>query len=200
MAAPPQGDLVDWRSPQTRREHTAWIGMVVFLGSWAVLFGALLMGWAALRARATAWPPPGTPPLPIGLSAANTVILAASSAALQAGIGLLRRTRARAVGPLLLAAAVLGTLFLGGQVLTWQRVHEAGLRASSGPYGSVFYALTWFHAAHVLVGLVALGWLARRALAGAYSAPRHLPVRLWAMYWHFVGVVWLVIFSAVYFI
>jgi heme/copper-type cytochrome/quinol oxidase subunit 3 len=67
-----------------------------------------------------------------------------------------------------------------------------------GPYPSVFWALTTFHALHVLVGLVALAFLAWRTARGTYNAARHLPVRLWAMYWHFVGVVWLLIFASVF--
>jgi cytochrome c oxidase subunit 3 len=67
-----------------------------------------------------------------------------------------------------------------------------------GPYPSVFFALTTFHAAHVLVGLAALAVLFWKSLAGVYSAPRHLPVKLWTMYWHFVDAIWLLMFVTVY--
>ena len=72
-------------------------------------------------------------------------------------------------------------------------VWRAGLVPSGGPYASVFYALTAFHALHVLVGLAALAVLAMRSRAATRSA-----VRLWGMFWHFVGVVWGALYVAVY--
>jgi heme/copper-type cytochrome/quinol oxidase subunit 3 len=77
-------------------------------------------------------------------------------------------------------------------------VWRAGLLPSAGAYPSVFWGLTCFHALHVLVGLVALGVLGWRVGQGYYNPARHLPVRLWTMYWHFVGAVWLLIFASVF--
>ena len=88
--------------------------------------------------------------------------------------------------------------FLGLQLALWITVWRAGLLPTAGPYPSVFWALTTFHALHVLVGLGALGALAWRTARGIYNAARHLPVRLWTMYWHFVGAVWLLIFASVF--
>ena len=93
-------------------------------------------------------------------------------------------------------AAGLGALFLGLQILVWVGVWRAGLLPSGGPYPSAFYALTAFHALHVLVGLAALGVLAIHA-----RPPRgttRSAVRLWGMFWHFVGAVWLALYVAVY--
>jgi heme/copper-type cytochrome/quinol oxidase subunit 3 len=92
--------------------------------------------------------------------------------------------------------AGLGALFLALQVMVWVRLWHAGLLPSGGPYASVFYALTAFHALHVLVGLAALGVLAFRART-ARSATRSA-VRLWGMFWHFVGAVWCALYVAVY--
>jgi heme/copper-type cytochrome/quinol oxidase subunit 3 len=87
-------------------------------------------------------------------------------------------------------AALLGVGFLVVQVIVWRQLFLAGLRPQTGAYASYFFALTVFHGLHVLVGLVALGWLALR--------PRRLPLRLWTIYWHMVGIIWGVMFLLVY--
>jgi heme/copper-type cytochrome/quinol oxidase subunit 3 len=106
----------------------------------------------------------------------------------------------RLLPPAVGAAAVLGFAFLGLQAMSWLQVWTSGMKPNTGPYASVFYMLTWFHALHVAVGVLALAVLAWRAFRGAYSLPRHQPLRLWTMYWHFVGVVWTVLFVTVYLI
>ncbi|HJZ84317.1 MAG TPA: heme-copper oxidase subunit III [Polyangia bacterium] len=192
------GDIINYRSRRSHEETTAYVGMVIFLGSWAMLFAGLFFVYGAVRLRAPVWPPPGQGPLPVALPAINTLVLALSSAAMQAGLTLLRRGHTRALAPFLGTTAILGMVFLGLQTVVWSRVAKAGLKPASGPYASAFYGLTWFHALHVGVGLIALLWLSFRAVQGAYSLPRHQSVRLWTMYWHFVGVVWGVMFLTVY--
>ena len=195
---PRRGDIVDLgrvRARPTRDDVTAWLGMVVFLGSWAMMFAALFFAYGLVRARAPSWPPLDQPALPLLLPAANTAVIALSSAALVAALRALRARPSRTPGLWLAVAAALGALFLVLQSVVWARLWLLGLVPSGGPFASVFYMLTAFHALHVLVGLVALVWLAARALAGR-AALRS--VRLWSMYWHFVGVVWVVVYATVY--
>jgi heme/copper-type cytochrome/quinol oxidase subunit 3 len=172
--------------------------MVIFLGSWAMMFGSLFFAYGMVRARANAWPPPDLPELPLGLPGFNTIVLAASSALLQLGVGWLRSGKSSFVGPAVAASFALGTLFLALQVVTWQGLLDEGLTPRGGPYPSVFYALTCFHALHVLVGIVALAWICRGVFVGKYNPARFLTVRLWTLYWHFVGAVWAVMFFTVY--
>jgi len=170
--------------------------MIIFLGSWAMMFAALFFAYALVRLRAPAWPPPDQPALPVLVPGLNTVVIAASSAAVVLAVRAhaLGRHRRASIG--LGVAACLGALFLGLQILVWVGVWRAGLLPSGGPYPSAFYALTAFHALHVLVGLAALGVLAIHA-----RPPRgttRSAVRLWGMFWHFVGAVWLALYVAVY--
>jgi len=181
-------------------EVTATVGMVVFLASWAMLFAGLFFSYGLLRARTPVWPPLDQPPLPILLPAVNTAVVALGSGAVILALRFLRLGRLRRGSWALAASAGLGTVFLALQVVVWAGLHRAGLVPSGGPYASVFYALTCVHALHVLVGIAALAWLATRGFAGTVTAHRHLPVRLWGMYWHFVGLVWLVLYSTVYLI
>ena len=107
-------------------------------------------------------------------------------------------TDERTAAWLLAATTGLGFVFLALQAVVWTRLWNAGLTVDKGPYPSVFYGLTVIHALHVAVGLLALAWLTLRAFQGTFNAARHLPVRLWALYWHFVGAVWLLMFVSVY--
>jgi len=181
--------------PPPRDEVTAWLGMVIFLGSWAMMFAALFFAYGLVRARAPSWPPLDQPALPLLVPAVNTAVIGFSSAALVAAMRALRVRRVRAPARWLALAASLGGAFLVLQALVWARLLALGLVPSGGPFASVFYALTAFHALHVLVGLVALVWLASRAAARGAS---YRSVRLWSMYWHFVGVVWVVLYTTVY--
>ena len=192
------GDLVPYRSPRSQRDWTSYLGMVIFLGSWAVLFAALFFSYLYLRAHTAVWPPAGTPKLPLELPALNTGVIAASSLALQMSLFAIRRRRGAIGGGLIALTFVLGSLFLMLQTVVWLRMRDAGLLPSSGQYASVFFALTWFHALHVVVGLLALVWLSVMTFLGKYNAARHHTVRLWTIYWHFVGVVWGLLFLLVY--
>jgi cytochrome c oxidase subunit III len=170
--------------------------MAIFLGSWAMLFVGLFFAYAFVRARAPAWPPLDAPPLPRLLPGLNTLLVAASSAAMARAVRAEERRRSEAAAAALVITAVLGTAFLALQLVVWTGLWRAGLVPTGGPYPSVFYALTTFHALHVLVGLAALVALALRTGAGQPST--RTGVRLWAWYWHFVGIVWVVLYATLY--
>jgi cytochrome c oxidase subunit 3 len=159
-----------------RRETDAAVGLLVLLGSLAMLFAALLLAYAIVRAQAPRWPPPGSPPLPRAAAGANTLWLVAASAAL-------RRARRAAGRSWVVVAAALGAGFLAGQISIWRHLVQAGLGPHGQMPGQVFLALSALHAVHLLAGLVALA-VSRR-------------VRLLSMYWDFLLVVWLVLYAAV---
>jgi len=159
-------------SAAVRRETDDAIGLLVFMGATAMLFAALLLAYAILRAQAPAWPPPGSPPFPRAAAGLNTLLLVAASLAL-------RRWRA--------AAAALGVGFLAGQVVLWRHLIAIGLGPAGGHVallGQIFLALSALHGLHVAGGLVAL------ALGGR-------KLRLISMYWDFVLVIWVVLYAAV---
>jgi cytochrome c oxidase subunit 3 len=182
---------------QTRqRDIGAYVGMVVFLAAWGMCFAGLFFAYAVIRSSAASWPPSGTDPLPVGLPAANTLLLLLSSYLVHRA-----EAAARLGRPLLgwlAGTAVLGGLFLGLQTLVWTRLYAGGLRPDSGVFGSVFYALTVFHALHVLTALAWIGYLVPGVLGGKYGPARHNAVRTCAMFWHFVDGIWVVMFFSVY--
>jgi heme/copper-type cytochrome/quinol oxidase subunit 3 len=185
-----------WRRRPRGEERTAQVGMAVFLGSWAMLFFALFFAYAFVRGGAPAWPPPGAPPLPRLLPGLNTLAIAASSVAVARAVRSQELGRGRSASWQLAAAAALGAAFLALQLAVWSDLWRAGLVPSGGPYPSVFYAFTAFHALHVVVGLAALAALAVRARSRAGAT--RTAVRLWGWYWHFVGVVWVALYATLY--
>ena len=190
-------DLAEAHKGQRHRETTAVLGMSVFVASWAMLFAALFFAYAVTRARALAWPPPDLPALPLGLPAWATLAIALSSGAL---ITARRRPAQASVVAPLLWAALGAVVFLALQLTVWRGLYRAGLRPDTGSYASVFYGLTTFHALHVLVGIFGLGallWGALRA-ARARRARDPIPLRLWTVYFHMVGVLWLLLYLGVY--
>jgi cytochrome c oxidase subunit 3 len=178
--------------------RTSFVGMVMALASWSMMFGSLFFAYAILRLKAGTWPPEGVEPLPRLLPFVNTLILLASSAALARGLGPASETRPGALLGALKTTLALGLLFLVLQLAVWIPLWRSGFRIDSGVYGSIFYGLTVFHALHVLAGLVALLVLVPGARSGRWRSGAQSRVRVSAMFWHFVDAVWVVMFVAVY--
>jgi cytochrome c oxidase subunit 3 len=160
----------------TRRETDSAVGLLVFLGATTMLFAALLLAYGILRAQAPQWPPAGSLPLPRGAAGANTLVLAAASAALWRA----RRATGRAW---VAAAGALGAGFLAGQILLWRHMVGSGLGPRGQLPGQLFLALSALHALHVAGGLAVLVTSRR--------------VRLVSLYWDFILVVWVVLYVAV---
>lgn len=172
--------------------------MVIFIGAWAMMFACLFFAYGALRLGASEWPPLGQSRLSIALPGLNTAFIALSSGALELGLWETRRARVRRLAPMLLLTAMLGAVFVIVQCLIGSAMYDSGLTPQVGPYASVLYGLAGIHGVHAAVGVIALSWLAVRAFQGTYNTPLHLPVRLWSMYWHFVGIVWVLMFVFVF--
>jgi len=176
---------------------TPWLGMVVALASWAMMFAALFLAYVLLRVQQRVWPPLGTPSLPVMFGLVNTLVLLVSSGALAYGAAQMRRLYYRRFLAGLWTAIVFGGAFLALQIMLWQRMHEAGLSLGA-LFGSIFYVLTWFHAFHIVAGLGALLWLAYGAARHRYGPDRQVPVILVSAFWHFLDVMWICMFVAIF--
>ncbi len=191
-------DVIPYRPAAARGEDTAWLGMFIFLGSWAMMFASLFFSYGVLRFRQATWPPPGTPPLPQLLPAVNTGVLALNALVLQRALSAARRGAKSRVVAGLLEGTLLGAVFVALQVVLWTSLFKSGLALEDGSLAAVVYGLTGFHALHVVVGLLGLGLLLPAVLGGTLNAARNNRLRLWVMYWHFVGVVWLTMYLLIF--
>jgi cytochrome c oxidase subunit 3/cytochrome o ubiquinol oxidase subunit 3 len=98
----------------------------------------------------------------------------------------------------LLATALLGMTFLAGQVFEFTEFVHEGLTVTTSPFGSAFFVMTSFHGAHVAVGVILLLATAFMSFGGKLRADGGMNIELVALYWHFVDIVWIVIFTVVY--
>jgi cytochrome c oxidase subunit III len=179
---------------------TPLVGMLLFIASEVMFFGGLFAAYFNARAIHTGiWAPPAPAEpleiLPIALPI--TIILVASSFTMQFGVWAIRRGDQRAMRNWTLLTLALGVSFLIGQIYDYTTL---GFGISDGAFGTVFYTLTGFHGAHVFGGAVGLTILSARASQGQFSQQNHVAVEAISFYWHFVDVVWIALFSTLYFL
>jgi heme/copper-type cytochrome/quinol oxidase subunit 3 len=172
------------------------IGMWIFLVTDGMGFGAMLMAYGVLRARADRWPDPGRW-LNLPLAAAMTLALLTSSLTVLLALAAARAERRWAAAGWLAVTVACGLAFLGGQGYEYHHLLSDSPRVGLGAdlFGSTFYLVTGFHGLHVLAGVIYLGLLAFR------SARKPLGSRLLevaALFWHFVDLAWVPIFTFVY--
>jgi len=172
-------------------------GMRLFLVSLSVLFAASMIGYLVVRLRAPEWPPPGTPLLPGGLWA-STAVLLLSSATMAVALRGARSDHSIQLQTGVLLTTVLGLLFLLLQFFNWRSLSAAQVSASGNLYGFTFYMLTGLHAAHVIGGVAALFVVTVRAFAGRYGSSHHAGLLYCSMYWHFLDIVWLLLFTVLF--
>lgn len=176
-----------------------WWGMVWLIATEATLFAILIASYFYLRFRnGPDWPPGDIPPPELALPLVMTAILWASSIPVHiADRGIRRGDQARLKAGLA-AGFLLGATFL---VLTLAVEWPHTLREvtpTTHAYGSMFFTITGFHATHLAVGLLVSAWTQARAWQGAFDRHRHLSVQTFAMYWHFVDVVWAFVLFSLY--
>ncbi len=172
------------------------LGMWLFLASEVMFFSVLIAAFILNRFRY----PEEHAVLNIPLTSLNTFLLLTSSFTVVRAIASIEEgNQTKFVRSLALTGA-LGTLFLLIQLFEYSRLGAEGLMLSSGPFGTSFFTLTGFHGTHVLIGLI---WAARvfwNAFNGKYTQQNHFGVEFFGLYWHFVDVVWILIFTLVYLI
>ena len=173
---------------------TGKLGVKLLVLALSMLFAATILAYILIRARAPAWPPPGMPRLP-GTLWVSTLIMLASSVPMQSAVRAARAGRQGALRASMLLTTALGVAFLVSQTINWFALVAVHLTARTNLYGFTFYILTGVHAAHVVGGLVPLAVVTTRAFAGRYSAEFHPGVEYTAIYWHFLDVVWLIMFA-----
>ena len=190
---------------QPSRFSAGMWAVILFISSEAFFFGALFTTYFFLRSRIPAWEPifgekPSwtvDPILGIGLPTLNTIELLVSSVTMQLAVTAIKRGDRKGLRNWLVPTLVLGVLFLVGQGYEYTRL---GFLPRDGIFAGVFFTLTGFHGAHVTGGVIFNAICMLRTLKGQFSAQRHLAVEAASIYWHFVDVVWIGLFTTIYII
>ena len=175
--------------------------MLLFIASETMLFGAFFTAYFFIRVVNPAfnetlgsWPPEGYH-LPVFVAFVNTVILVTSSFTMHWALQAIKRGSRAGLQAGLVLTFFMGLTFLLTQVIEYARIgfawHENG-------FTTIFYGLTGLHGAHVFVGLCLLGVATVRAFRGHYTPEHHHGVEIPGIYWHFVDVMWIVVYVTIY--
>ena len=178
--------------------------MWIFLASEIMFFSAIIGGSWAVRAASATWPAPGEI-LNVSLTALNTFILITSSLTMAEALHAIQQGNQKAFVQRLLITLILGIAFISIQGFEYISLIAEGLTPFSSPipptaYGSTFYIQTGFHGAHVTGGIIAMTYVMLKARKKKFTAKDHGTVELMGLYWHFVDVVWIFLFTIVYLI
>lgn len=171
-------------------------GVVVFLVAESMIFLGLFGAFLIYRSTLPAWPPEGTPELELLLPGINTIILVSSSFVMHKGQSAIKNNDVGGLRLWFALTALMGAIFLVGQLYEYA---HTGFGLTTNLFTSCFYVLTGFHGLHVTFGLILiLGVLFRARKPDHYSSTKHFGVEAAELYWHFVDVVWIILFILVY--
>ncbi|MBA3400390.1 MAG: heme-copper oxidase subunit III [Actinobacteria bacterium] len=184
---------------RSSRIEATVLGMFLFIASEAMLFGAFFTAYFFVRVvnpDAPEWP---LEPfhLPVFVAGVNTAVLVTSSFTMHWALQSIKRGNRTAFLAGMVLTFMMGLVFLLTQVVEYLNV---GFNTGDGAFASVFFGLTGLHGAHVFVGLTLLGMVIVRGFRGHFTPEHHLGVELPGIYWHFVDVMWIVVYSVVYLI
>jgi cytochrome c oxidase subunit 3/cytochrome o ubiquinol oxidase subunit 3 len=175
------------------------LAMWVFLGSECLLFGGLISTYLLYRHRSTHGPTPKQM-FDIPFTSVSSFVLLMSSLTMVLAVAAIQRGDHRRLRAWLTTTAMLGATFIAGQVYEFTTFYREGLGFTTNIFSSSFYTLTGFHGVHVTLGIVMLLSLVVMSIRGNLPTERAETVEIIGLYWHFVDVVWIVIFTLVYLI
>ena len=196
---PIHGSLADHGHHTATGLSNSKLAMWVYLGSDCLLFGSLISTYLLLRHRSVTGPTPSEV-FDIPFTSVSSFVLLTSSLTMALAVAAINRGDIHRSRVWLATTAMLGAVFIGGQVYEFTTFYREGLGYTTNIFGSAFYTLTGFHGLHVSVGIVMLLSLLVVSLRGNLPHEKAEAVEVVGLYWHFVDVVWIVIFTVVYLI
>lgn len=194
-AAPRPSGAPDLPGEGMGSRSPAWWGMIFFITTEATLFAALVSSYFYLASGAPRWPPDGIAPPDLRTPLLGTFLLLSGSIPVIVAERSIRRGDRRGLLIGLVVGFALDAAFLALQVREYTRL---AFTPRTNQYGSLFWVITGLHMIHVAFALVLVAFLLLRIARGHFTAEQHLAVQNVGMYWHFVGAVWVVIFSSLY--
>ena len=180
---------------QSSRVHAPTLGMLLFIMSEVMIFGAFFTAYFFIRiVTHNPWPAHGTT-VPEAVAGVNTLILLSSSLTLHWALVSVRHGNRFGLRAGMVATFFLGLTFLFIQVNEYVHI---GFPPRHSGQATVFYSLTGLHGAHVFIGLCLLLMVTIRAFRGHYSAEHHQGMEVPGIYWHFVDIMWIIVYTTVY--
>jgi heme/copper-type cytochrome/quinol oxidase subunit 3 len=174
------------------------LGMWVFLSSEVMLFGAFISAFIVLRMGSPDFGVPDPAIMGRPLATLNTFLLISSSVSMVLALAAVQRDEIKKFLNYMRLTIGLGLGFLCIKMFEYHHKISEGLTISSGLFGSFYYTMTGLHGLHVIGGLVFNAYILRRGVQGVYSGRNHARVEYAGLYWHFVDLVWVVIFPLFY--
>lgn len=174
------------------------LGVWWFIASETIFFGALMATFLINKNKVP--PSESLEHLNLAVASFNTFILLFSSLTMVLALQAIEQGKKRRMIFLLIATAFWGLVFLGGQAFEYYELYSEGFTYDSNLFTSSFFVLTGFHGSHVFIGVIWITALIIRALRGGIGQHNHLAVELGGLYWHFVDLVWVVLFTIIYLI
>ena len=173
--------------------------MWAFLGSDVMFFGAFISTYLVYRGKSLVGPYPSEI-LNIPITSVSTFVLLMSSLAMVLGLHYVREGEKNKGTLWILVVVLLGTVFMGFQFVEFREFAHLGLTPRTNIFGTTFFILTGIHGAHVTIGVIWMSFLAYSSHNGALRADNALDLEIAGLYWHFVDIVWIVIFTVIYLI
>ena len=188
--------LTTIKSIKTQKEDqfTSYFGMLIALGSFSMLFVALLASYGILRSRSGIWMSYTIGTIPLFLAWVNTVVILISSITLFMASKANERENKIVTLNQIYTTIIIGLVFLSLQIILWNVLINDGFTIKSHQAGSVFYMLSGLHGLHILGGLISLIWLIFKIRVNNLILK---PMRLVSMFWHYLTLIWIVIFITV---
>ncbi len=175
------------------------LGMWAFIASEVMFFTSLIATFISFKLDHAAAFKEAHDVLSLPLATIGTTVLIFSSFAVVMGLEAIQSSDRRVFFNWMGLTILFGAMFLGIQAFEWYELMHEGIKADD-VFGTVFFSTTGFHGLHVLGGVVWLSLIMLRASRGEYSAENNLGIELFGLYWHFVDVVWIVLFTVIYLI
>jgi cytochrome c oxidase subunit III len=174
------------------------LGILLFILSEIMLFASFFAAYFFIRivTGPETWPPPGVE-LPVLIAGINTVVLISSSFTVHYALEAIRKGNHDGLKLGLVLTWLLGATFLFIQINEYIHI---GFTPRDGAFGSIFFSLTGLHGAHVFIGLLLLTFATLRAFRGHFGPAQkdHLGVEVPGIYWHFVDIMWIIVFASIY--
>ena len=174
------------------------LGMWVFLASEVMLFGGFISSYVILRTGSDYFLIPAKELLGVPLATLNTLVLITSSVTMVLALDAIQKGNNKGLIRCLILTLLLAFCFLGIKAYEYPHKWREGITISSGLFGSFYFTLTGLHGLHVLGGICFISYILRNAIKGRYTPQNHARVEYAGLYWHFVDLVWVILFPIFY--